>query len=367
MFLVSAGFFFMQTGCSRQAKISRKPVPGVPPLKGETAETAIEPNYLLPKITFEKVVLDFGQIGPGVKKTGEFKFTNTGKGLLKILEVARCCGVVTKLDKTEYAPGQSGILTVEYQAPSIPTVINKNLYVNSNDKATPKVELTVKAGIILKVDWQPKVLKLIPKEENFGCPEITIKSVNNKTFSITQFASTGNCITADIDPSVQATKFVIRPKADMEKLTKMPQGRINITVVYPEPNTPSEMIGLTFHTVQRFTFTPQFLIMMYSEPQKPTTRVLTMLENYGRDFEVVSTLSKGGHVRVLSQDKIEGGCRFQLEITPAPVDENGRFVDTFTITLKDGTKLEVLCRGVFSGKSDDLQKKQEAVEEDSSL
>ena len=364
MFFAFAGFFLMQTGCTRQAESAREPVPGAALSKSKTAGFTAEPDKPAPEISFENVVLDFGQIGPGVKKTGELRFSNTGNSLLKITEVVRCCGVVAKVDKTEYAPGQSGTLKVEYNAPNFPATINKLLYVKSNDKAKPEVELTMKARVVLKVDWQPRILKLIPKEDNFGCPEITIKSVDGKPFSITQFASTGNCITADIDPSVQATKFILRPKADREKLKKMPHGKINITTAYPEPNTAPDTISMTFQTVQRFTFTPQFLIMMYSGPQKPKTRLLTMKENYGGDFEVVSTSSKSGHVKVISQEKIDGGSQFRLEITPAPVGENSRFVDTFTITLKDGTKLEVPCRGVFSGKSDERQQEQGATKED---
>lgn len=367
MVFVFTGLFFIQTGCFRRAELAREPVSDASLSKSKISGIETETDKPAPRISFENVVLDFGRIGPGMKKTGELKFSNTGDGLLKIAEVVRCCGLVAELDKSEYAPGQSGILKVEYQAPNLATTINKLLNVKSNDKVTPVVELTVKARVVLKVEWQPKVLKLIPKEENFGCPEIILKSVKNEPFSIMQFASTGNCINADIDPLIKAVRFVIRPKVDIEKLKKIPHGTIKIAVVYSEPNTASETISITFQTVQRFTFTPQFLIMMYSEPQKSMTRMLTMIENYGRDFEVASTSSKGGHVKVLSQDRINGGCRFRLEITPTPVDKNGRFIDTFTITLNDGVKLEVPCRGVFSGQSADLQQMQKPVEEDSSL
>jgi hypothetical protein len=130
----------------------------------------------------------------------------------------------------------------------------------------------------------------------------------------------------------------------------MPNGKIKITTSYPEPNTAPDTITIAFQTVRRFTFTPQFLMMMYSKPQEPRTKILTMKENYGGDFEVASTSSKSGHVKVVSRNEIDGGVQFELEITPEPVNEKGRFIDTFTITLKDGTKLEVPCRGVFSGK-----------------
>jgi len=55
----------------------------------------------LPKISFEKAVCDLGEVGQGTKNTCEFKFANTGQGLLKIENIKRTCGcTVFTLDKT---------------------------------------------------------------------------------------------------------------------------------------------------------------------------------------------------------------------------------------------------------------------------
>jgi len=60
---------------------------------------------LLPRISFEKTVCDLGYVGQGTKNTCEFRFTNTGRGLLKIDKLSRTCGcTVFQLDKKEYAP-----------------------------------------------------------------------------------------------------------------------------------------------------------------------------------------------------------------------------------------------------------------------
>jgi len=72
---------------------------------------------LLPKISFENTVCDLGEVGQGTKNTCEFKFINTGQGLLKIENIKRTCGcTVFKLDKKEYAPGEAGVITVSYSA-----------------------------------------------------------------------------------------------------------------------------------------------------------------------------------------------------------------------------------------------------------
>jgi len=61
----------------------------------------------LPRISVEKTVCDLGDVGQGTKNSCEFRFTNTGRGLLKIGNISRTCGcTVTHLDKKEYAPIQ---------------------------------------------------------------------------------------------------------------------------------------------------------------------------------------------------------------------------------------------------------------------
>jgi hypothetical protein len=72
---------------------------------------------LLPRISFEKTVFDLGDIGQGAKNTCEFRFTNTGRGLLKIGKISRTCGcTVFQLDKKEYAPNETGVPQTPYFA-----------------------------------------------------------------------------------------------------------------------------------------------------------------------------------------------------------------------------------------------------------
>lgn len=165
--------------------------------------------------------------------TGQIKFTNTGQALLKITEVGRCCGVVAKLDKdkTEYAPGESGAVKIEWRSGSQRSVFKRQLVVHSNDAASPTTNLAIQAKVVLKVTWEPKRLRLYLDKENAGGPKVTISSLDNQPFSIGGFKSTGDCMTADFDPSAKVTKHVIEPKVKMEKLQKNLKGRININLM----------------------------------------------------------------------------------------------------------------------------------------
>jgi hypothetical protein len=207
--VITALILFVQISCQEQAK--------TPDLS--KAEGA-------PRITFEDTVYDFGEVSSSRKYTGQFKFTNTGDGVLKIIDVKKCCGSVVTLDKEELTTGESGTLKVEYTTNPRSGSMMRSIRVYSNDKTQPKVDLTIKAQVIQKISYKPQRVDLLLNKENVVCPNITITSLDKQPFSITSFQSTGDTITADIDSSVEATEFVLEPKVNLEKHQKHSRGLI---------------------------------------------------------------------------------------------------------------------------------------------
>jgi hypothetical protein len=343
MALFLAGWMlFASIGCQEQTA------------KESTAVTT-KPSGPPPKITFEKNGFDFGEVGPGTQNTGEIKFTNAGEGPLKIIKVSKCCGVAAELDqdKTVYAPGESGTIKLEWKAASMPSVFTRQLVVHSNDPVNPEATLAIKATIVNKVVCEPPRLRLFLDEENGGCSKITIRSIDERPFSITGFKSTADCITAEFDPSVEATKFVLQPKVDTEKLQKNLKGRVNIDLTHPEESS----VTVLFDVLPKYTLDPPLIIIFDAEPEKPTTREIKVLNNYKKEFEIESLSSKGGivGVKVLDQQKISSGYVLKVEITPPAASDKIRFTDTFTIKLKGGETLSIMCNGYFAKKKPGLQ------------
>jgi len=356
---------FLQMGCQEQAKLPKEPeavlsaepevtLPEPEQLtepekaepertEPEKAEAKPEAVKIGPKITFENVVYDFGEIGPMTKNTGEFKFTNTGDDLLEITDVERCCGIVTQLSKKEYQPGESGTLKVEYRSSSKAGIMRRQLYVNSNDKTNPKITLTIKAETIPKVSYEPERLQLLLKDENAGCPKITLTSLDGQSFSIKALTSTGNCITADYDPEVSATKFILQPTVDVERLQRNVNGFISISLTHPQ----SSSITIPFNALPRFKIAPPQMIAFNAEPGTPVTRKIWVLNNYGEDFEIESTSSQNGIIKVQSCDKVDHGYQLMLEIVPPAAEGETRFMDTFYVNIKGGQKLAVKCQGFY--------------------
>ncbi len=345
-------------GCEGQAVAAEEPKPELTAPEAVTdsvkAEAAPAFGKGGPVIKFEKVVHDFGNIGPRSKNFCEFKFANTGDRLLKIKNVSKTCGCTPyTLAKKEYEPGESGTLKVRYNASKRAGSVKKILFVYSNDEVKSKVELAIKANIVEKIHYQPKKLVLLLNKENAGCPEIMIRSVDGKQFSINKLKvieqprSAKDVITVDYDSSAKATEFVLQPKVDLERLQEKLGGRIEITVTHPE----SGVITIPFEVLPRFKFTPPSLIVYKAEPEKPVTRHIWILSNYDEDFEVESTSSQKDTIKVLNQEKIDNRYEFELEITPPPSEKDRFFTDKFFVDIKGSEKLEIVSRVFYPKKA----------------
>jgi len=313
------------------------------------AETSTKVDKSGPEITFESLIHDFGEVGTNTRNNCEFKFKNTGNALLRITRVYAPCGcTVTELTKKEYAPGESGVLKVVFRAGSKPGSTSKRIEVSSNDKAKPKVILTLKAKIALKVDYQPERLNLLLKGENSGCPEITLTSRDNRKFSISSFKSTGDSITADFDPNLKDTKFVLKPVIDPEKLRQGLKGQVEIGLTHPL----CKKVDIIFDTLAEFKVDPRVVYVREAEPQKPVTKQVRIFSNYNEEFEIESATSKKGAVKVLKKEKISNGYLFELEITPPTLESTRRvFTDVFSVKLKGGQMMQITCYGIFARKT----------------
>jgi hypothetical protein len=328
--LLISYMLLLQTGCQEHAK----------------SEFAAKSGKPSPRITFESEVYDFGDVGPNRKNTGQIKFTNTGEALLKITKVDRCCGVVTRLGKMEYQPGESGTLQVEWNSGPMPSTMSRKLTIHSNDPRTPETTISLMAKVVLQIDWEPKSLKLFLDKENAGCPNITITSLDKQPFSILQFKSTADCITADYDSSVEATKFVLEPRVNIKAMPKNLKGRININLTHPD----GKNVTIFFSVLPEYTIRPPMIIPLDSEPGKPIEQKIDVINNYQKDFEIESLTSNGNitGVKVLQQRKITNGYRLEVELTVQPSENKTNFKGQLYVNIKGGQKLPISCKGYYS-------------------
>ncbi len=291
------------------------------------------------EITFDNTVHDFGDILSKTKNTCEFKFNNTGSSELVIGDIKRTCGcTVFELSKKNYEPGESGTIKVQYSASVKPGPTLKHLYVPSNAKKNPKVELTIKANIIQKVKASPRILNLALDKANADCPPITLKSIDGRPFKITNFNSTNQVITAEFDPNTAATEFVLQPKVNIEKLSKRLNGHISIKLTHPH----CDMVGISYRTPAQFQTNPATIIVQNANPVESIKKQILVQNSYGKDFEIETVYSEKGSMKLLSQKKLKEGIQLELQIDPPPQATKIRFfTDRLYIQIKSGERVQV--------------------------
>ena len=88
----------------------------------------------LPEISFEEGEFNFGRVAVGEKITHAYSFVNKGNADLQIAQVTPSCGCTTLKDwpKEPIAPGQSGVITVEFNSAGFSGNIEKTIQVATN-------------------------------------------------------------------------------------------------------------------------------------------------------------------------------------------------------------------------------------------
>lgn len=105
----------------------------------------------LPKTTveFDKTTFDLGDMQQGDKKSGTFKFTNTGSEPLIISSAKGSCGcTVPEWPKEPIAPGESSEITFEFNSKGKKNQQTKTITLQANTDPNP-TRLTVKGNVIV--------------------------------------------------------------------------------------------------------------------------------------------------------------------------------------------------------------------------
>lgn len=107
-----------------------------------------EVNQAVAAFNWESSTHDFGKIKQGIPVTHEFKFTNTGKAPLIIVNAQPSCGCTTPdWTKTPVEPGGSGFIKATFNA-GVAGPFNKTVTVTANVEGG-FVLLTIKGEVIV--------------------------------------------------------------------------------------------------------------------------------------------------------------------------------------------------------------------------
>ncbi len=343
----------LQSGCGESRK-KEPPAIGIQkptqqPRNVTPPPTGVRKEKGVPKIQVAKPVFDFGVVGPNKPVPCKFTFKNVGTETLlisKVLSDCRC--TLGKLDKLDYAPGESGTIAVTYRSSTVPMPVQKHLHIMSNDKANPRFELTIKGRVEWNVAIEPKNrrLSLFLNRENAGAVPITLTSKDKKAFAVRSFTSTRNAMTVDLDPTVEKTTHVLKLKVDVEKLKKSLTGTISIGLSHPETNR----VTLSWTVLPLYKVSPPRIILQNAQPGKVIKRDIWVKSNYQEKVEIESITSAKGYIKVVERESKGTSVKLAVEITPPPqTSKTMRYIaDKLTIKMKDGQRIFVTCSGWYA-------------------
>ena len=329
--------FFIIQGCSPNTE------------KSKTSENP-EQSSQAARLVVDTNTYDFGTISMGAIKKGVFNLSNAGDKTLLIKEIDKCCGAVISIDKNEIQPGQTVLLTAEYHASQGPGLFSKNITVHTNDPQNSEKTLTIKGTVIQTLEWSPKDFA-IATFQHTDIPEIVIKSLDNKLFSIKKFASTNDSFKADFDPGVKAAEFTLKPQADLDKLKTIKTSTGVISIELDHPDYP--VISLSFQLIKPLQVSPSQIVATRVRKGEPVEKTLEIHDNSAPANENIFdkieliTASKSTKVEMLKHDNLGNTCKIYLKITPSE-DESKQaetlLRDEVLIKMKDGRQLNVPVR-----------------------
>lgn len=341
--LMCMGALVLQAGCQGGNSSGREAHVRTPSQDG-TDNGRDEVSGDVPRIVVDSNVCDLGDVGAGMTKPGKFTFKNAGTAPLKILQVKSCCGVQTKGVKKGqvYAPGRSGALRFTCSVRMRLGPARWRLYLKTNDPNESVVQLTIKAKVVQRIVFEPNHLKFFKEMPNAGVKDIKLTSADGKPFAITDFRSTLDIVTADFDPSKEATEFILKPKVDVEKLPRNRKGQVSIDLTHPE----CKNIRINFDVLSEFTLSSYQIPIFRIKPGQARKWKLSVFNNYGAEFDIESVTMKTKGIVHLDQQVKEGNCcELTLSFVPPEIEEGQTvFADDLEVKIRGGETLTAKVR-----------------------
>jgi hypothetical protein len=112
-----------------------------------------------PFIVFKLLVYKYGTALQGEMVSAPFTFTNNGKAPLEISKVQPSCGcTATRLEKTVYEPGESGVIEARFNTSHFQGEVRKGIRVQTNDYRNPELLLSLEGRITPLLEIQPRFI-----------------------------------------------------------------------------------------------------------------------------------------------------------------------------------------------------------------
>jgi hypothetical protein len=317
------------------ARVNRYPWDGTP--MGAASHTAkvlvAESEGPPPKILLEEDTYDFGLMDSNSGGRHEFVFTNIGRGPLKLQNGGTSCSCTAAvLQEGMIAPGESGIVAVEWKAKGQPGEFVHTAHVETNDPNRPSVVLTVKGRVTIAVEAAPP--RLIFTGVTAGEP-------SSGSVRVLGFLPPPRSL------EITGHEFSKPDLADHFDVTYRPLSADELAAEEDKDATSGCLVEVTLKPGLPVGAFRQTIILKTNYPESPTTE-LPVQGNVGSEISIVGKgWNEQAGVLTLGSIRSQEGLKRQLfiraggpnnkEVTYKPIET---YPDLIKVTLGETTHIE---------------------------
>jgi hypothetical protein len=150
-------------------------------------------------LSFPNPTADAGEVRSGAPLRQRFAFVNQGPGTVEITDLHASCGCVKPaLDKRDYAPGESGEVTLEVLTLSQPAGEHtwRIQVAYRTGRESRQAELSLTGRVVAEVTVQPA--SLVISTEGTASHEITLTDLRDRALSVTGVHSSSPHLTGEV-------------------------------------------------------------------------------------------------------------------------------------------------------------------------
>ena len=189
MVLVVAGLLASSAGVLGQIQLEPQQPPSVPVV----GPLLPEEDGLRAKMVLDAVEVDFGRILDDVNtEFKEITFRNEGDAPLIIHDLRASCGcTVGELDKREYAPGETGVLRIQFRPQGKRNLVRQTVTITTNDTSLPNSQALISVTAFVR-----PIVSVDPTLVNLGM--LRRGEFVSSFFSVTGLAEDFDIVTVDV-------------------------------------------------------------------------------------------------------------------------------------------------------------------------
>jgi hypothetical protein len=337
---------------------SQEPAPAPAPAATPAAQPAPK-LATAPKLVAVEAVKDVGKVAKSDKVEVVFALRNDGSAPLSITDVRPTCGcTVARFDAT-IAPGKTGEVHAAVDTADFSGPIAKTLTVLSNDPATPRLTLTIKADVEPQVELRPGFARFnfVQSQEPITIQQ-TIWAGNFADFKVLDVKSPYRFVTATFHKATAAElrndaggntnqwvlETTIQPDAEVGALRDFLEVKTN------HPKQKELRIPITGFVRPILTVTP-YVADFGAVELKDTAKDLSIIvTNFGAAPVEITRVTTGVPGVEATVKPIEAGKRFEITIALKPGMAKGAINSTLKIETTSPQKpsLDVPLKGTVS-------------------